>query len=124
MSFLALEAYVQLIRMDRRISHGDFQALYERVRKQRVRDRHVTESTIEQICLAIDTACTWHWKEIACLARSSATVCLLRRHGVQAMLLIGTQEMPFRAHAWVEVEGRVVNDRPYIREIYAVLDCC
>ena len=39
-------------------------------------------------------------------------------------LIIGAQQMPFKAHAWVEVDGRVVNDKPYTSEIYAVLDRC
>ena len=37
---------------------------------------------------------------------------------------IGAQQMPFKSHAWVEVDGRVVNDKPYTPEIYAVLDRC
>ena len=43
---------------------------------------------------------------------------------VPAQMVIGSQQMPFRSHAWVEVEGRVVNDKPYMREMYAVLDRC
>jgi hypothetical protein len=39
-------------------------------------------------------------------------------------MMIGAQQMPFRAHAWVEVDGHVVNDKPYMREMYAVLDEC
>jgi len=33
-------------------------------------------------------------------------------------------EMPFKAHAWVEVDGRVVNDKLYTPEMYGVLDRC
>jgi len=58
------------------------------------------------------------------LQRSAATACLLKKYGVAAQLVIGTQPLPFKAHAWVEVEGTVVNDKPYIREMYAVLDRC
>ena len=36
----------------------------------------------------------------------------------------GVQKLPFKAHAWVEVDGRVVNDKPYMREMYTVLDRC
>jgi hypothetical protein len=39
-------------------------------------------------------------------------------------MVIGVQGAPFRAHAWVELEGRVVNDKPYMRDIYSVLDQC
>jgi hypothetical protein len=37
-------------------------------------------------------------------------------------MVIGAQQMPFRSHAWVEVEGRVVNDKPYTPEMYPVLE--
>jgi len=39
-------------------------------------------------------------------------------------MILGAQQMPFKAHAWVEVDGRVVNDKPYMREMYPVLDRC
>src|SRR6267142_2468310 len=32
-------------------------------------------------------------------------------------MVIGAQQMPFKAHAWVEVDGRVVNDKPYTEGI-------
>jgi hypothetical protein len=38
--------------------------------------------------------------------------------------VIGSQQMPFKAHAWVEVDGRVVNDKQYVHELYARLDQC
>jgi len=124
MTSLVLEAYFQLRRMDHHLRSNDFQGLYERVRTQAVRRTVAAEGTIENVCMAVDTACAWYWKEISCLLRSAATVWLLRKRGVPAALLIGAQEMPFRAHAWVEVDGRVVNDKPYVKEIYSVLDCC
>jgi hypothetical protein len=39
-------------------------------------------------------------------------------------MIIGAQLLPFKAHAWVEVDGRVVNDKSYTREMYQVLDRC
>ena len=69
-------------------------------------------------------ACIWYWKEALCLQRSAATACLLKQYGVLAQMVIGAQQMPFKAHAWVEVDGRVVNDKPYTPEMYAVLDRC
>jgi hypothetical protein len=38
--------------------------------------------------------------------------------------VIGAQPLPFKAHAWVEIDDRIINDKPYLREIYSVLDCC
>jgi hypothetical protein len=48
----------------------------------------------------------------------------LRLSGVAAQMVIGAQISPFRAHAWVEVDGVVVNDKPYMTELYTVLDRC
>jgi hypothetical protein len=59
-----------------------------------------------------------------CLQRSAAAACLLKRYGIPAQMVIGAKQMPFKAHAWVEVGGRVVNDKPYMPEIYAELDRC
>jgi hypothetical protein len=72
----------------------------------------------------MDMALIWYPKQVLCLQRSAATACLLKAYGVRAQMVIGAQQMPFRAHAWVEMEGRVVNDRPYIPEMYPVLDRC
>jgi hypothetical protein len=122
--FLRLKAYVLLIYFDLYLARGSFEALYERVRRFSVRKVTPPENAIERICSAMDMASIWYWKEALCLQRSAATTCLLRWHGVPAQLVIGAQQLPFKAHAWVEVEGRVVNDKPYTPEMYAVLDRC
>jgi hypothetical protein len=41
-----------------------------------------------------------------------------------AELVIGVQPCPYRAHAWVELSGRVVNDKSYTSEMYTVIDRC
>jgi len=61
---------------------------------------------------------------VLCLQRSATAACLLKKCGLAARLVIGAQQLPFKAHAWVEVEGRVVNDKPYMEEMYSVLDRC
>jgi hypothetical protein len=122
--FLILKAYSMILRFDRSVARGDFRALYDQVREFPVRNQPATPCSLERICSAIDMACIWYWKQVQCLARSASTVCLLRSRGVQAQLVIGAQRMPFKAHAWVEVDGQIVNDKPYMPEIYAVLDRC
>lgn len=113
-----------LIYFDIFVTRGNFSALYEKVRHFEVRDVKAHQASVEQICSTVDVACIWYWKRILCLQRSAATTCLLRRAGVPAHLVIGAQTLPFKAHAWVEVEGRVVNDKPYTPEMYSVLDRC
>jgi Transglutaminase-like superfamily len=124
MSVLFLKAYWNLIRFDLWLARGNFAALYERVRRQPVRWCPSTPHTVEKVCTAVDNTCVWYWKKVLCLQRSALTTCLLKESGVRAELVIGAQQLPFKAHAWVEVDGTVVNDKPYVREIYTVLDRC
>ena len=124
MSSLVLEAYWNLIRFDLYVARGTFEQLYARVRSYPIHRGKADPAVIDKVCSAIDMACIWYWKEALCLQRSAATTCLLRRYGVSAQMVIGAQQLPFKAHAWVEVDGRVVNDRPYMPEVYAVLDRC
>jgi hypothetical protein len=124
MSFLTLKAFLKLIYLERYLMRSNFLGLYGRVRSHSLRKVPPTHGAVKKICGAVDVACIWYWKEVLCLQRSAVTTCLLRRHGIPAEMVIGAQQMPLRAHAWVEVEGQVVNDKPYMRDIYAVLDRC
>ena len=80
--------------------------------------------SVEQVCHAIDIAAAFYFKQTLCLQRSAAAACLLRRHGFAAELVIGVQQVPFLAHAWVELDGLVVNDKPYMSDMYSVLTRC
>jgi hypothetical protein len=124
MSLLVLHAYIKLIQFDLHMAKGDFCALYKKIRDYPRSGTKASPELVARICKAVDTACIWYWKEVLCLHRSAATVCLLKHYGVSAQMVIGTQQMPFSAHAWVEVDGYVVNDNSYTPEMYAVLDRC
>jgi hypothetical protein len=124
MSFLVLRAYWKLIYFDFYLARGNFAALYEKVRNYPITKPNDRVNTTEKICAAVDIACIWYWKEVLCLQRSATSTCLLRFYGVPAQLIIGAQQMPFRAHAWVEVDGHVVNDKISKVERYGVLDQC
>lgn len=124
MSLLVLRAYLRLTQFDLYLARGNFEALYDKVRNCQIGKKPMAPDVVKQICSAMDMACVWYWKHALCLQRSAATVCLLKRFGVPAQLVIGAQQIPFKAHAWVEVDGCVVNDKSYIPETYAVLDRC
>jgi Transglutaminase-like superfamily len=124
MSGLFWKAYGNLLVFHRYVACGDFARLYQKVRECPVAIGTFGPDVTERVTTAINLASIWYWREVLCLQRSAATTCLLRRHGVAAQLVIGAQRLPFKAHAWVEVQGLVVNDRPYVPEIYQVLDRC
>jgi transglutaminase superfamily protein len=118
------KALWQLIVFDFYLLWGNFAALYKKVEKYPLHRSGVLPGAVERICSAVDLACIWYPKRALCLQRSAATTCLLRSYGVPAQMVIGTQKLPFKAHAWVEVDEQVVNDKPYTREMYAVLGRC
>lgn len=122
--FLFLKAYWKLIVFGLDVTRGSFGVLYDRVRDCPVRGITPPTGTVRRVCSAVDMASIWYWREIPCLQRSAATTCLLRSYGVAAQMVVGAQQVPFKAHAWVEVDGRVVNDKPYMPQTYRVLDRC
>lgn len=60
------------------------------------------------ICDVVLLATCFYWKPVLCLQRAVCTARLLRKHGINARLVIGYRPSPFFSHAWVEVDGRVV----------------
>jgi hypothetical protein len=124
MTLLFIKAYLQLLRFEAHLSRGDFYRIYDKVRGCPIAKQSSLPDATKRICAAMDMACIWYWKEALCLQRSAATTCLLKAYGVPAQMVIGAQQLPFRSHAWVEVDGCVVNDKSYVSEVYAVLDRC
>jgi hypothetical protein len=122
--FLFVQAYWKLILFDFYLGRDDFAKLYRKVRNAPVAQKTTSHDAALRISRAVDFACIWYWKEALCLQRSAAAACLLKEHGIAAELVIGAQQMPFKAHAWVEVDGQIVNDKPYTAEMYQVLDRC
>jgi hypothetical protein len=121
---LILEAFVQLLRFDPLLTRGNFSSIYERVRRPSFASTPIRANDVQQICSAIDLASVYYWRRILCLQRSAATASLLKRFGIPAQMVIGIQHFPFRAHAWVEIEGRVVSDKPDMHAVYEILDRC
>jgi hypothetical protein len=124
MAFAILKTYLMLIFFDHYLQDERFADIHNKVRNYPIRKRTPQPDAVRRVSSAVDMACIWYWKEVLCLQRSAVTACMLKRHGVPAQLVIGVQRMPFKAHAWVEVAGSVVNDKLYTPEMYAVLDRC
>ncbi|MEU6073913.1 lasso peptide biosynthesis B2 protein [Micromonospora sp. NPDC047074] len=71
--------------------------------------------------LTVSTTCRG---SSACLIRSTAVVLLCRLRGSWADWCVGVMaEPPFQAHAWVEAEGRIVDEvagRGELRKLFRV----
>jgi hypothetical protein len=119
------QACWELLRLEHFVLRKNFAGIHARVRTAPLQDLCPDVTVTEdRICHAIDVAAALYFKNVLCLQRSAATARLLKKYGFPAEMVIGVQQLPFLAHAWVEVNGRVVNDKPYMAEIYSVLARC
>jgi hypothetical protein len=103
----------------------DFKKLREIVCDQTVRPlAPQTRVPSAELCHAVDLGCVFYFKQVLCLQRSAATTLLLRRYGWNAQMVIGARVLPFKSHAWVEIDGTLVNDKPNTLSTYQVLERC
>jgi hypothetical protein len=124
MVILVLKAFGKLLQFELDLERRQFHGLYERVRTCSVDRSQSRKPEQAEVVRAVNLACAFYFKKVLCLQRAAVTTCLLRKAGIPAELVIGVQTLPYCAHAWVEVEGAVVNDKSYTPEMYSVLSRC
>jgi transglutaminase superfamily protein len=120
LAWLIVQSWVGLVAFDAARFAG-FGHLHARLKRRRPA-RRLSGIRVADVVWALDEACVWYVKRAACLQRSAVAAWLLRRHGYDAALVIGYRTLPFESHAWVEIDGRVVNDRPQYQKVFRVLD--
>jgi Transglutaminase-like superfamily len=104
------------------LATSGFAAVHEITRRRPVAARTPAPEVTARVCRAVEEACIWYFKRAYCLQRSTVATWMLRRRGVAAELVIGFRPAPVDSHAWVEVGGQVVNDRPQYQKFFRVLD--
>jgi len=121
---LVLGALYELARYEAINRLRGFGCIQQQLKQQSIVEKTVSQECERAICDAVLLATCLYWKPVLCLQRSVCAVRLLRRHGVVARLAIGYRSSPFFSHAWVEVDGRVVNGSPVyqtrLRLLYTV----
>jgi hypothetical protein len=125
MKRFVLEGCLLLVYFECVMRLSSFRRLYEIVHNQTVCPTGVRlRPASADLCHAMDLACILYFKPVRCLQRAAATTMLLRRYGWAAEMVIGAQVLPFKSHAWVEIDASVINDKPYMLDIYRVLKRC
>ncbi len=117
-----VKSYWRLIYFDISMLWGNYRKMGNRVRLWPVGTQRLSPDEVERVLYAMDMACIWYRKEVLCLQRAAATSTLLRDYGERAEMIIGTQLLPHQTHAWVEINGKVANDKPHMREKYKVME--
>jgi Transglutaminase-like superfamily len=102
----------------------DFKTIHRVVHRWKFSDTDRPEGSVQRVCEAMNSACGWYPKQVLCLQRAAVTTCLLRDCGIPAQMVLGAQRLPFKAHAWVEVEGAVVNELTDVKSVYREWERC
>lgn len=100
-----------------------FRRVHALVRRWPVRNVRRRREACE-VWAAIDAAARFALKPIQCLERAVITACMLRTFGHPAEMVVGVQRVPFYAHAWVELDGRIITDPPERVAGLAVVERC
>jgi hypothetical protein len=120
-AFLVVQALWELVLYDLMNAVSGFRRMYLRVERHPVASGGVKRPAAAQVCDAVMLATCLYWKRVYCLQRSAVAALLLRKSGIDGRLVIGYRPSPFYSHAWVEVNGRVVNDSPVYKDRMRVL---
>jgi len=102
-----------------------FETIHTVVRQWKIAHKNrPAQDALDRVCRAVNYACIWYPKQALCFQRSFVTIYLLRKQGIDACMVLGAQKIPFRAHAWVEVNGSAVNERSDVQATYSVWERC
>lgn len=120
-----LIAFVGLFAFDLLLRFRGFEALIKKVENWPTTKPHKTDvntaETCRHVCAMVNRAQVYYPKKAMCLQHSAVVTCLLRREGVPAEMVLAAQEFPPKGHAWVEVDGSVVNDFRQVKIRYREL---
>ena len=117
-----LTAFIGLFAFDLVLRFFGFQSLIRTVERWHIAQPHTVDLEIcRRVRAMVDRAQVYYPKKAMCLQHSAVVTCLLRRRGIPAQMVLAAQDFPPKGHAWVEVEGEVVNDKPTVKDIYRTL---
>lgn len=105
-----VQAYFCLIKMYYVMRRAGLAGIYRRIKKLSLKNIRGSVC-LDDLVVGLNEASVWFPKRVRCLLWASALVELSIRNGVCCNLVIGVQNYPFLAHAWVEdKDGRVIGD--------------
>jgi len=118
---LTMRALYELLRYEVLNRVFGFKRMQGELAAQRPGKRVCSPKETKRIVDAVSLACCFYFKPVLCLQRSTVAARLLKKAGADARFVIGYRSAPFLSHAWVEVDGRVVNDSQAYKERLKVL---
>ena len=115
-------AFIGLAAFDLLLKFAGFKSLIGVVKHRQTTEPRTTNREIcRRVRATVDRAQMYYPKKAMCLQHSAVVTWLLRRRGVPAEMVLAACDYLPEAHAWVEVDGEVVNDSARVKESYREL---
>lgn len=90
--------------------------------KSLYRDKKLV-SEVNQLIKLISLVCRLFPVEAECIHRSLLVYKYTRKlHALDSQMIIGVKKFPFKAHAWVEINGKNINEPEFFtRDLHIIL---
>lgn len=117
---LIMRAWFRLLMIDCRLKFTRFESVQKwivKAAKLEANHRSAIASSIpwiiDEACRVVQIASKFYYRvRRDCLPAGMLAFYLMRRQGLPVELCIGVRKFPFKAHAWVALEGRIVFTTP------------
>lgn len=115
---------VQRYLTQRSLSANKSERSRQLVFRRRSTSSHDVQACISRTTELVEMAGRYTPRWANCLKRSLVLWYLLRCQGINTGLRIGVRRVrgEFQAHAWLEYQGKVLNDVPEIHTVYAAFE--
>lgn len=125
---LLIRAWIELLKTDLLLRTRPFPELQQRVirtlQKKQPENTHADWGVISRYRRMVHCASRNHLYPMTCLRQALALQMLLAQAGIAAQLRIGARsaDRQIWAHAWVEVDGRPVENQRGETQAFAILE--
>jgi hypothetical protein len=104
-----IAAYYLLVKTFAIIKLRGFYTLVEIIRHTKTH-KASQKHDIYDLVVALNKACSFFPVKVKCLEWAAALYFLAKKNGLDCQFTIGVQNYPFRAHAWVEHQNKIIGD--------------
>lgn len=117
-NLLILKAFFYLCKSHFILKISKINGLIGEINRNKIKTRSAVSSVEQSLVLAsaLDSACLFFPRNTACLLYAASLLMLHRNQNLECNFVIGVQNAPFYAHAWIEVDNTVINDNPELNK--------
>ncbi|MFI8577850.1 lasso peptide biosynthesis B2 protein [Rossellomorea aquimaris] len=126
--YIKAYGFIALLFIDNKIKKHGFKNSCESIRslknsKKNFKPKPENLHNLHSLCKEINELCDRHLfvKKAECLHQSILAASILLKKGYHIDLKIGVSKKDFSAHAWVEYDGKILNDQPEVHNQYNVI---